>query len=475
MWIQFTREIGTAKIGTFAEVDDTIGNNYITLGVATQAPADPVQRAVAMTVAQLQPLIAAQGAAARTELARVAAPLSRPKTLIGHDGASSDGRSFEASHITPGSQRIDRERAKPGRFVQLVVTAMHTGDQEQRQAAHDELTRPWEEGGYGSTRTMVEGTGASGGYATPVLYESQLMEVAAEEEVIIPYAENKPLGARQVEWPALNQYTAPVLGQSAWFGGIQVYRKGETVARTETDLALKKVTMVAQDLTALSYLSRDLLFDAPGFDGYVVRSIGGAIGWRCDWESIQGSGVGQMLGIVNSPAMLLVDRNTNSEILYEDVFTMLTRFKAGARSQAWLTHPYTIYQLYTLQDPEGHFIFIPNVGVATGSTMAEAGGAITYKPAGTLLGIPIFTTEKAPVLGSACDLMLVDRKAYWHGQRQGLEIGVSTEFLFSTDEIAIRAKLRNDGKPGQIAPFYLADGSQSNQVSYFVGTSSTHT
>ena len=179
-----------------------------------------------------------------------------------------------------------------------------------------------------------------------------------------------------------------------------------------------------------------------------------------------------MLGVVNSPAMLLVDRNTDSEILYEDVFTMKTRMKSDAPGKCWVCHPYTLYQIYTLQDPANHFIFIPNIAVPSGSMAA---GGIAFAPAGTLLGDPIYTSEKAPALGNACDLMYIARKYYWVGRRSGLEIGLSEHFLFDTDQIAIRAKIRNDGKPGQIAPFYLADGSQSNQVSGFVGTSATHT
>ena len=122
---------------------------------------------------------------------------------------------------------------------------------------------------------------------------------------------------------ALNQYTAPTAGQSAWFGGVQVFRKGEAKQRTETDMGLKKISMVAQDLTALTEFSRDLVFDAPRHRfvrHQVHRRQGGWVGGN--FESFQGNGAGQFLGVVNSPAMLLVDRNTNSEILYEDVFTM---------------------------------------------------------------------------------------------------------------------------------------------------------
>jgi HK97 family phage major capsid protein len=470
MWIKFIRDIGTAKSGSFADVADAIAQNYVALGVAEAAPEDPAQRAAAMAVAQLQPLIQAQADRTRSQLGASQGPLARPRQLV----ASNGGIEFNG-RIDSGSQEIDRRRAGPGHFVRTVIEALGSRDADECRNAHEELCRPWEEGGYGSSRNMAEGAGSTGGYATPVVYESMFFEVAAEEEIIVPAADVKPLAARQVEYTALNQFTAPVLGQSAWYGGVQVYRKGEKVQRTETDFALKKIQMLAQDLTALTELSRDLIYDASGMDAYAIRMIGGAIGWREDWESFQGNGAGQFLGVTNSPAMLLVDRNTNDEILYQDVFTMKTRFAQNPMSPCWVCHPYTLYQLETMQDPSGRFIFIPySTIVATPGVGAVAAGGLAYRPSGVFLGWQLYASEKAPVLGDACDLMLIDRKKYWVGRRSGLEIGLSEHFLFDTDQIAIRAKIRNDGKPGQIAPYYLADGTQSNQVSGFVGTSATH-
>lgn len=100
-----------------------------------------------------------------------------------------------------------------------------------------------------------------------------------------------------------------------------------------------------------------------------------------------------------------------------------------------------------------------------------------FKPAGYLLGDPVFLSEKVPapstnvnttsnVYGPLGELLYVDAKSYWIGRRSGLEIGLSEHFKFDTDQLAIRAKIRNDGKPGQLAPIYLADG--VNQVSGIV-------
>jgi HK97 family phage major capsid protein len=240
--------------------------------------------------------------------------------------------------------------------------------------------------------------------------------------------------------------------------------------RTESNLSFKKIKMLAQDLTAYTTLSRDLIQDSTvSIDSYAVRMIGGAIGWREDWESINGNGAGQMLGYLNSPAVLLIARNTSSHIKYQDVFTMKTRFMAGAQSPCWIVHPYALYDIETLVDPSGRFIYISGGTLLQGaSPTMPAPGSIQYKPAGYLLGWPIYTSEKVPQLGTQGDLSLIDRKCYWFGRRAGLEVGLSEHFLFDQDELAIRAKVRNDGKPGLLAPVYLADGSGTNQVSSFV-------
>jgi HK97 family phage major capsid protein len=471
MWIRFTRTIeGTAvKENTFADVEEAIAKNYVALAVAENAPEDPATRAAAIVMAQMAPLVAAQGQHARTAAAAATAAVVRPATVTGGtaaaDHAAGRGLDIGDGRITPGMAQRDKTRG-PGDYIRNVINALGCPDVEVKQRAHTSLIQPFDEGGYGCRRTMTEGGGVSAGYSTPVVYEQQFQQYAAEQQVILPYCEEKPLAAREVWWPALDQYAAPAAGQSSMFGGVQVYRKGETQHRTSTALALRKIGMNAQDLTAYATLSRDLVQDSEiAIDGYVVQQIGGAIGWREDWESINGTGVGQLLGFQNSPAYLFVTRHTSGSIVYQDIFTMKTRLFGQASMPAWITHPYSVYDIETLVDPSGRFIFVPNAYVSGGAPV----GGVTVKMAGTLLGYPLITTEKVPVLGTAGDLSLIDRKSYWFGRRGGVEIGLSEHFLFDQDELAIRCKSRNDGKPGMIQPIYLADGTQANQVSAFVG------
>ena len=310
---------------------------------------------------------------------------------------------------------------------------------------------------------MTESTGASLGYTTPVIYESMILKEAAEEQIFVSNARRVPLGARQVEWPVLNQYAAPAAGPASMFGGVQVYRKGEVTQRTQSNVTDKKVVLMAMDMTCMFSLSRDLIQDSTAALDSMVPSLGGeSIGWRTDWECWQGTGTGQMLGVYNSPATILLNRNTSSHIKYQDVFGMYVRLLPRAqRDAAWYVHPFAMADIMGLQDPSGRFIYLP---VYPGQTFGPIGAPV----AGTLLGLPVITTEKMSPLGTSGDLALCAMSRYLYGERAGLEIGLSEHFYFDTDQLAIRLKLRNDGKPQLITPIYLADGSGSNQVSAFI-------
>ena len=323
---------------------------------------------------------------------------------------------------------------------------------------HERLTKV-----YGVTRAMTEGSGANGGYTTPVIYEQQILKESAEEQVFVSGARQVPLGAREVEWPALNQYAAPAAGQASAFGGIQVFRKNETIQRSATAASLNKIKLLANDLTCYFEVGRDLIQDNTAALDAMLPQLGGeAIGWRTDWECWNGSGVGQLLGILNSPATIFVARNTSGHIKYQDVFTMYTRMlPRGKRGAAWYIHPFAMNDVMAMQDPSGKFIYLP---VMPNTNYGQIGAPVS----GTLLGLPVVETEKVSPLGTPGDLALCAMSRYLYGTRSGLEIGMSEHFKFDTDQLAIRLKIRNDGKPQLKGPIYLADGSGTNQVSAFV-------
>lgn len=509
-YIMFTKDVGDYKSGEYSQVEDPVAKQFIDMKVAEAAPEDPIARTVAMSQRQVMASIEAQfqkqmeeqkAQAKKYEIA--SRDFARPK------------HNFAIGNPDWTSEK-DKIRNQPENewFRSLVYAICRDVDPEVRKQKHDFLTTDYNEGGWGC-RAMAEGTGSLGGYTTPVLYESQVFEIASEQSIIVSRADIKPMGARQVEYPALNQYLTPSPGQSAFFGGMQIFRKGENTARAEVDVLWKKISLLAQDLTAYTEISRDLIQDSTvPMDAYVVRLMGQAIGWREDWESINGSGTGQFQGFLagavfaanagttQCPATIVVTRhlaankfgNVNQAIDFNDILNMKIRMIVGARDPVWIVHPYSLATLGKLQDSSGRLIFVPYSyvgGLQTNQNPAPAGvgnqnwaggfgggnAGANQRLAGYLLGDPVLVSEKVTppstnatdatsTYGTTGELSYVDCKSYWVGRRSGIETGLSEHYLFKNDELAIRAKVRNDGRPGQLAPITLADGTST--VSGFV-------
>jgi HK97 family phage major capsid protein len=443
MWIELIKPVGEMKAGEFHDIaDETAARGYIAAGLAKDAGDGPdkiiLQRALGELRAELSGITRA-----------IAEDVRATATSLRQDRGLNIGGS-----ITPTVAAADRDKGL-GDMVRQIVFASDPRDAEAQAAAVERLGKVYESRYVAPQKRagQNESSGSAGGFTTAAIYESQLMQQAAEDSVFASRAHVVPLGARTTYWPALDQYRTPSAGQSAMFGGVQVYRKSEVAQRTSTGAAFKQIGLTAQDLTVFVPISRDEIYDSTlPIDAKVTELIGGAIGWREDWECFQGTGSGQMLGIYNAPSTILITRNTASTIKYQDVFTMRSRVLSKCKKNAaWFIHPYTMPFLEQIQDASGRFIMRPYPLSGNEATLS---GGPTYQ----MEGMPIIETEKAPLPGTTGDLTLADASSYLLGRRGGVEIGVSDQFLYDTDQIAIRCKLRNDGQPELLAAIPLADG-----------------
>lgn len=438
MWIELLVAAGELKPGFHDIADETIARSYITAGLAKDAGDGPDKIILKRAMDAYREQLSTFTRGIADELQEQAKTFKRPNL------------------IEPGEAEADKTRSD-GDFVRQVFLAEGTKDPDISTKAHERLTKV-----YGVSRAMSEGQGSTGGYTTPVIYESMWQKIAAENAVVSPRARQVPLGARTVEWPALDQYQVPTAGQSAFFGGVKIFRKGENTARTSSQPGLKKISLTAQDLIAFTdHISRDLLADASTpIDGMISQLMGEAIGWRIDYECFQGNGVGQFLGYFNAPCTISVTRNTGSTIKYVDITGMYKRLLAQSQGNAiWVCHPYTADTLLQIQDPGSRYIFQPQLNLAGESTLGAA-------PKWQMLGIPVIFSEKVPVTGTLGDLSLIDCDKFLLGTRSGLEVGLSDQFRYDTDEVVIRAKIRNDGQPWLKSAITLADGAST--VSAFI-------
>lgn len=446
-WIELLVAVGDKEAGTFHQEEEATCRAYIDAGLAKDAGDGPdhilLERAVSRFGDKLQGVISE----VTTTLDAATERLARPR-------------------IDAGEAEADKTQSI-GDWARCIIAAGDPRDPEGQANAHKRLTEC-----YGSKfrRGMTEGQGTSVGYDTPVVYESMISKIMWEQEVIRNRATQVPLAARDVEWPAIDQYITPAANSSAQHGGVVTYYKSEAAQRTLSTLKLRKVKMTANDLTAYTEISRDAAQDVQTLDAQIPLIFGEAIGWREDFEFLNGDGVGRPLGIYNAPALLVTGgnagktaRQTANVVTYRDLTVMYSRLLPSERAVAiWIGHPYMTDLLLNVVDGTGRPVLLPYVGETP---------PIGPAPAYTMWGRPFYDTEKAPAIGSQSDLCLVSPRLYYAGTRSGMEIGLSEHFKFDTDQIAFRVKLRHDGRPRQISQITLADG--TSKVSGFISLGHT--
>lgn len=357
----------------------------------------------------------------------------------------------------------------------------------------NETTGRWD---YKETRSMGNGGGlqtiirtgtdslAGGttyGFAVKPEYLGNIFEISMEQQVFANAAMRIPVGQGvEVKYPAWDQYQAPVTAggviQSATYAGISLYYETEAAPRVPTDGKLNMIDFKIVDLTAFTALSRDFVVDNYlAFDAALTRMIGRAFGWMTDYMSIQGPGIGRPQGYLNSPATLAVTRHASNTITSNDLTSMIASVTPMVWGNLrWITNITTIPQLAILYNNAGTPVFQPNALITQAQefsimdkSVGGTGAELMHRPMGTLLGFPVYFSEKVAALGNPGDLSLVAPSQYGVAERSGVEIAVSEHYYFLNDLIAYRLKQRHDMKSLWRGPYTQADGSNT-LVSPFV-------
>lgn len=302
------------------------------------------------------------------------------------------------------------------------------------------------------TKAMAGEIGVDGGFLIPEAPLGSLLQTRAEASFMRNRARIVPMGSRSVPFPAVD-YSKAQAGVSGFFGGVRTYYTEENVDITASEPAFKMIELKAKELAGYTEMPNGLLRDsAISVEAFLAGpgSFGGALGWQEDYDSLNGTGEGRPLGILNAPATATVSRGTSSTFKFVDAVSMASKVILSG-SPIWLMSQTVMPQLFQMVDGASNQIWQPN---------AVAG------PATTLLGWPIIFTEKLPALGTKGDVCLIDYSWYLWGDRQAVTMDISREHKFRTNQTVFRAVEAIDGQPWLDSPITLADG--STEVSPFV-------
>lgn len=308
---------------------------------------------------------------------------------------------------------------------------------------------------YGSTKTLAEGAGSTGGYLVPTEFLARILQVAAENAIVRPRAYVQRMVGNTMTIPALDQTGAAGAGKSNFFGGMQASWTGESVTLTETTPSFEMITLNANKIGGYTLASNEMLADsAVALEQLLVNLIGRTVGWYEDYGFLRGTGVAQPLGVLNAPASIPVTRAGGGNSLdYADVPAMLRRLLPSSQGNAvWIMHPFLLSDLAALQQ--------------TNNTMVTFSANLRDALPTRLMGLPVIFSEKLPAPGSAGDVILADFSYYVVGDRQSLSIASSEHYRFINDEMTWKFTHRVDGQPWLKSAITLADN--TNTVSPFV-------
>src|SRR5215472_2029508 len=204
---------------------------------------------------------------------------------------------------------------------------------------------------------------------------------------------------------------------SSIFGGIVAYWTEEAAQLVESQATFGRVVLDAKKLTAYAAVPNELLADAPAFSAFFDSIFPRAIAWYEDVAFLVGTGVGEPLGFINCPASVQVAAQSGQAtktIVWENVVGMYARMLPTALANAiWICSIDTFPELATMA-----------LAVGTGGGPVWMGNYTnpgTNTPPVSILGRPVYFTEKTSTLGTTGDISFVDLNFYLIGDRQVMQ------------------------------------------------------
>lgn len=292
------------------------------------------------------------------------------------------------------------------------------------------------------------GTASDGGFLVQEEYVNDLINNAYETGVLASKVRKIPMStaANTLNINGINESSR--VDGSRW-GGIQSYWESEAAEIAGSKPTFKQISLRLKKLTGLCYATDELLEDAPALSSIISTAFGDEFGFKLDDAIINGSGAGQPLGILNSPALVTIAKETNQTAILtaENLVKMLAACYDKQGKAEWYLNRELLPYLVTLKLGDTP-IYLPSNNIA---------GA----PYGTLLGKPISFIEQANAAGAKGDIILADLNQYILTDKSGVNAQQSIHVRFVYDETAFRFVYRVDGQPAWNSPKTPYKGAQN--------------
>ena len=304
---------------------------------------------------------------------------------------------------------------------------------------------------------MSEGVPGDGGFLVQTDFSTELLRNTYETGILANRVRRQPIGPNSNAF-RINMVNENNRATGARMGGIQAFWTPEAGQKQDSHPTFRQMEMTLQKLTGLLYATDELLADTTALEAFIGQAFAEEFGFMVDDAIIQGTGVGQPLGILNSPALVTQAAEAGQPagtIVYENLTNMWSRLPARSRRNAiWLVNQEC--------EPE-----LDNLSIAAGTAALEP-RFVNYGNDGVMRikGRPVVAIEQANALGLVGDMMLVDLQQYLMIEKGMMESASSIHVRFIWDESTFRFVYRCNGQPLWNQPLTPYQG--ANQQSPFV-------
>lgn len=187
---------------------------------------------------------------------------------------------------------------------------------------------------------------------------------------------------------------------SRW-GGLVSYWVAEAGSLTPSYPKIRQMELSLKKLCALVYCTDEVLADVSVLSSFVKEGLTYEFSFQMDESILNGSGVGQPLGIFNSASLIGVARQTTGTVTIQDLSTIFSRC-LNQTNGTWVVNPTVLPILYQMAMTIGN----------AGMPVYLPPGGISSTPYTTIFGRPVVPSEHCQTLGVKGDILFGDFSQY---------------------------------------------------------------
>ncbi len=282
---------------------------------------------------------------------------------------------------------------------------------------------------------LNESTPSDGGFLVQQDFVKELLKRTYETGILASKVKKIPISTN-ANGLKINAVDEDSRANGSRWGGVQTYWEAEADEHTGSKPKFRQMELSLKKLTGLCYATDELLQDAAALEAVIRQAFAEEFGFKMDDAILSGSGEGEPLGILNSGALVKVEKEKDQKdiITVENLIKMWNRLWSKSRANAvWYINQEIEPYLYTLKLGDKP-VYIP-------------AGGISEKPYGTIFGRPVVPLEQCNAAGEVGDIILADVGQYLLIDKGGIKAASSIHVRFLYDENVFRFIYRVDGKP----------------------------